>query len=197
MAGAADGTGRIVRSSVFACGAISLSCGAHLLGGGSAPSPYVVGVCWALVLAGSFLLAGRQRGPVAIATALVATQVLIHQTFAAPAATQACGTGGAVPHPLVGHGFGSCADLTGPVTTSAAMVVWHGVATLLLAGLLAFGERALWRLVELTFPARPQPGRPVLAARVSRWSVSEPVVLTPCPDVGGVGRRGPPGFTRS
>jgi hypothetical protein len=197
VAGLAEGTGRIVRSSVFACGAIILSCGAHVLGGGSAPSPSVVGVCWALVVAGSFLLAGRRRGPVAIATALVTTQVLIHQALTAPAANQACGAGGAVRHPLAGHDLGSCADLTGPVTTSAAMVVWHGVATLLLAGLLAFGERALWRLVELTFPARPQPGRPVPATRVSRWSVSEPVVLAPCPDVGGVGRRGPPGFTRS
>jgi hypothetical protein len=139
---------------------VTLAAVAHWLGNGSGVRPPVVLGGGAVVLAATFVLAGRERSPLLIGGFLVTAQVFLHELFAVSA----------MPGPALGHlmhGRGLSAGL--------GMIIAHLTATLMTAWWLARGEAALWTvlrgvvaLLDRRLPRllAPAPG-PVAPARSS------------------------------
>lgn len=208
MAWLTEGVGRLSRAGAFALAALCLSLGAHAAGGGAAPpAPALLAILVVMTFA-SVLFAGRKRGPLAIGLALASSQWLLHHGFALFAHPAGCMprlAGGGIGH-HAGH-YAAAAICTGTLPPAPAahagsamsmsmslpMAAAHAAATALLAGLLAFGERLLWRLAAWllrrvpNLPVRPLPARPAAPCPVP--SVVRPLLLT----VSGLGCRGPTG----
>ncbi|MCG5217383.1 MFS transporter [Streptosporangium sp. KLBMP 9127] len=164
---------------------MSLAALGHNLAGGTGPEPWAVTAGGTAVMLLATALAGRERSAAAIATGLVATQLVLHELFAFD---DPSGISLAL-HGHAGAGLGE----------SAGMLVAHLTATLITAWWLARGEAALWSLLRrlgaaatrrldallrATAPATPRPGirrtrspRGLPAALLIRHSVT---------------RRGPP-----
>jgi hypothetical protein len=160
------------RATVLAAVAMLLAVTAHLVGGGALPSlPWLVVLTVPLVW-GGVALTVRPLGPVALASALGAAQLGLHEALmvlSAPAcAASSAGAPGmsGMAGMHAGHGAlaASCAMSTmhGPAAAAlpaSAMLVAHIVATVCTALLLARGEQALSTLLALLG---------VLAAQVRR-----------------------------
>ncbi|MEV0235498.1 hypothetical protein [Nonomuraea sp. NPDC050786] len=169
---------RLARAVVFAtvCGAVSA--GGHALAGGG-PVPfevYLAGVLAALGLA--YLIDGRERGPAAVLTAAIGTQMVLHQLFErlAPAAGAGAGHGHPAPGMALVH------------LTVAALTAWW----------LHRGERALWLMIRLY--AGPPPLIRLLAAAPAEFATplwrpvtSDLPVRSDRTVSGAIHRRGPPG----
>ncbi|WP_069387119.1 hypothetical protein [Cellulosimicrobium cellulans] len=181
---------RLARAALVATLVLALSAGAHAVAGGHLPDPLVLVALGAFTLAGT-MVAARGRFTVPRLVALlggaqlalhVALDTLGHGSAACAAGASAaahtahgvalaCATSSPVPD---GAGSGAWEGLTPaglePVGAAAAapgawMVAAHAVATLVLAVVLAHGERALERLLAWLTPRPATPARVVLPVR--------------------------------
>lgn len=162
---------RRARSVAFTVSAVGLTAGAHVTAGGGPPDVPQLLLLVALVEAVSATFAGRPRGPVSTAAALLTAQVVLH--FALAFATPAH-----VAH--LGH------------TPSLPMLVAHGLAAVVLAALLSHGERLIARVARVLLPVAVR--RPFRAVPVSRLLVVAPrdVPLRLGPSLHDISGRGPP-----
>jgi hypothetical protein len=161
-----------VRSAAFAAGAVGLSLGAHVTGGGEVPDVLALLLLGVLVEAASSTFARRPRGAIATAGALLAAQVVLHGAFviAAPA--------------HVAHGN----HLPSP-----SMLVAHTVAALVLGVLLARGERLITRVARVLVPvAVLRPFRPLPVRRLVIAAAGDVPRLRPAVTLHDLSRRGPP-----
>ena len=198
----ARGSARVVRSSLFGGSAVLMALTAHVVGGGAAPSWGLVAV---LVLAASVVtngLAGRRRGHPSVMSALLLSQVLLHQAFSVLAGGMTCSVApmAGMHHPMpagLTHRPGMVAACTpagaGMHAMAPRMLIGHALAAMLLAVLLSHGERAVWWVLTWFLPPVPTRAVPPLGP-----ASSGPVALVSSirpprgPLSGGVGRRGPP-----
>ncbi|HRC41818.1 MAG TPA: hypothetical protein PLK69_09895 [Tetrasphaera sp.] len=198
------GFGRAVRAGAVSASALTLAAVAHSQGGMPLSAPGLGLAAVAITPLTWAVSAGRMRTPALVAT-LAAGQLLAHLALVAGhgvAATRTAGTHPA-PGPLpigqaaaVAEHSESVPALSAhtvvehTVSGSAAVPGWkmlagHALATLLMAALLARGERLLWRITHWLF-ALPEAARlPVAAAgavvaavpppaRDVRWPAGDP-----------------------
>ncbi|KAB8189741.1 MFS transporter [Nonomuraea phyllanthi] len=182
---------RLARTAAFTAVCVTLAALAHVVGGGSAPTPQATGLGLAGVSALGLALCGRERSPAAINVVLMGAQLGLHELFAGE------GAGYFTLHGLFSSP-GAAAVHThaqGGLAVSSGMLLTHMTATLITGLWLARGEAALWSLLRLI-------GRrlvPALPAAVSMPAVlvAAPVVMARVvpvqPDFRHrVARRGPP-----
>jgi hypothetical protein len=204
---AAPGSGavRIARGLVCASTGLLLGDAAHVLGAGHPPSPLAITVSFAVLALVGVALAESRRGFGFIAAVLGGGQIFLHLTFSCATAPAIVVTGpghAVLVAPGGAHRMPAAAPveaLTGGAAASwsPAMTLAHIVATLTAAALMAYGERAVWRLAGLVLPslwvfrrpvpplaAVPRPG-PEPVAVVRRYGA---LLARSRP------RRGPPGF---
>jgi hypothetical protein len=189
----------MLRAVALGLVAFTLGLAGHLAGGGAAPAALpsaglAVGAMWV-----SIFLTGRRLGVLSLGAVLGGSQLVLHQGFTALAPSTGCAVLAGPDHHHVAAGLVSCADhglQTGGhwPFSSALMVAAHVVATMLLAAVLAGGERALWFLAGLVGPARMP--RPLAQLPERRGDVAVAGggvrLLSSLDAIGGVGRRGPP-----
>lgn len=178
-----------------------LSLLAHVAAGGSAPTPVSLAVVGVGLTLASLVLTARRLRMADLVLALGAAQLGLHEAFMwlDPART-ACQTAVLVHAHHGAHHLLACGamrmDPHSAAISPALMTVAHAVAAVLLAVLLAHGERALWFLAQYLRDLRPRlvatpgvtaPG-PLRRPTLHLAFRSNPSGLTS----GGLGRRGPP-----
>jgi hypothetical protein len=197
---------RGLRAASLGVAGFVLALVAHVAAGGASPAPAVL-----LLLAGftglaALLLTGVRLSPGRVATSLAAMQAVLHGAFMRLSVPAAC------PMPVMnppaggqagmGHGGQPVLECAtgmahpgmgqGSVFATTAMLGAHLGATVLMAALLAYGEKVLWLAAGWVRPPRWLPaGLPELPA-VRVFSYGAPRVLRVRFARGGVGRRGPP-----
>jgi hypothetical protein len=164
---------RRIRGGFFAAVSAELAALGHLIGGGEFPHPSTVLAAGALVGLGAAGLARQQRGFWAILGPLAASQLLFHALFS-----------------LTGHG--------GELQLGR-MVVFHLIAAVGSAAVLAGGERALFRCAQILRRTvlRLAP-LPTLVAAGIHWAAGPTDQLRPLllRVARAHGRRGPPVLLR-
>jgi len=212
MSSPARGLLRGLRAASLGVAGFVLALVAHVAAGGASPEPGVL-----LLLAGctgliTWLLTGVRVSPVRVVVSLAAMQVVLHEALMRLSVAAPClmpvmepAAGG---NAGMGHGGQpvlECATSMAPhpgmgprsIFATTTMLGAHLVATMVMAALLAYGERALWFLAGLVRPprslsaVRPQP------PKIRMFPYGEPRVARACFASGGVGRRGPPPGTAS
>lgn len=123
---------RILRGASLALACTLIAVGGHVLGGGDAPPVGALLAVAALGGAAFVVLADRQRTYGQIFAAAAASQLAFHGAFSLSA--------GAYGHPL----HEPIASLLDP-----SMLTGHLLAAAAAAGLVAYGERAIWAIHEL------------------------------------------------
>ncbi|MFC4120357.1 MFS transporter [Nonomuraea zeae] len=168
---------RLARTAAFAAVCVTLAAFAHVLGGGSAPAPWIAGLGLAGVAGLGLALCGRERSTPTINLVLVGAQLGLHELFAGDGGTYVS------VHGHGGQGLG----------VSAGMLLTHLTATLITGLWLARGEAALWSLLR-------RAGRRLMLLRPVAAPAAPPIVpivrtrVVPLqPDFRhSVARRGPP-----
>ena len=171
---------RFPRALAVTTAMIALAAGAHVMAGGSLPQPVIFLGLVALVLAPVMILARFKVAAPAMAALLVASQLILHEAFAALSVPA-----GAL-HTAVGHLHGSGPVLPAIALTpdhavpSTLMLVLHAAATLATALVLARGEAAVWALAAwlrplvriltpVVIPDWPLHPAPPAVVVLSRW----------------------------
>ena len=199
---------RLLRTSVVGATILGLAASAHLLGGGTLPAPPIMAAILALHLLCSSIATHFRLTPATMVALLASSQLILHasfETFSNAAASSAAATAN---HHLVSAEanasalMGSVATVSTPGMESIShlshmsgwMGVAHVVATLAAAGLLAYGENALWSLANWLRPLY----RRAAVVLVQRGPTARPTIVArrlPCmpwrnqrPNT----RRGPP-----
>ncbi|GLY27286.1 hypothetical protein [Kineosporia sp. NBRC 101731] len=192
-----EGKLRVLRAGAFSACAVSLAAVAHLLAGGTAPSPILLAGLGLLLAPVAVLSAGKLHRPAAVGTAMVAVQTALHWLFGQFGPAADCAQMSShLSHPGMAHP-GSLVCQDNPAMTMAGssplMVLAHLSAAALLGLLLSKGETALWRMLSWIFPKLPARFRPLpVRARLRRTASRRTAPLRPEPLTGAVGRRGPP-----
>lgn len=196
------GTWRVARAAAFTTVALALSCAAHVLGGGAPPRLLQVLVLAVGTGGVALLLTGRRCGTLTIGLALAADQAVIHLALMGSSVPTSCGAaagGDGMAHQAMAHAMTCSAGATpwvGAAMTmpspSAAMLLWHVLATAVIAAGLAYGERALWQLAEWIYPSHPRRVSPVLPMVVKSWLQSRLPSGSSQVCLGSVSPRGPP-----
>lgn len=167
---------------------MSLSIGAHLVGGGAPPSPGAAALIIAALLWSGLILTQWRLGRTALAISLGLSQVLLHSVLTVSEGPASCAAVG--DHHNIALACAGGAPM--PHETPVAMFAAHALAALLLALILARGEDALWFVAGLLCPSLPtSPTLRVLAPLTlapSQGGERTPAITV----LGGVGRRGPP-----
>ncbi|GAA1934777.1 hypothetical protein GCM10009775_28320 [Microbacterium aoyamense] len=178
---------RALRGTAAAAVAAWTAAVSHTLGGGAAPSPWLVLVVILLAAPVAVLLAGRSLGLVRLSLTVVLAQLLLHVTFALTAGLDP--TSGGHVHGAVLPSGGAIGVTLDPVMVSAHLLA--AIATILV---IARGEwmlRAISRGIHrlLRFAAiivrSPLPAPPLRAGR-------QTVALLARAAASVVSRRGPP-----
>jgi len=182
---------RASRAALATLLVLGLAASAHTLGGGAPPGT-LAGVVLALLVGPiAWWCTRRELGVLGLTGLLAGAQVLVHAGLSAmaPAAgtASAAHVHAALPAGLAGGpGTAAAQPSHGPGTT---MLLWHVVATVVTALLLARAEDVLWRVVRLLLP-------PVAASRslpaTARAVVAPVVVLRSGRSLRPVGGRAPP-----
>ncbi|WP_309049664.1 hypothetical protein [Streptomyces sp.] len=200
---------RALRAALFAVVCVALSAVGHSSMSAHPLPPLALLAAFAVTTGAAWAAAGRRRGPVTIAGALLVLQGALHLTFSAagghapaPAATPAAHAGHALGH---GHGAHTTMDMAHTVPGAApgpgaGMLAAHLLAALLCGLWLARGEAALFTLARAALayaftPLRlplalvPVPDAPRGPVRRTRRDAPEPhsVLLAHA-----LSRRGPP-----
>ena len=123
------GTARLGRSTVFGGSSVCLAYAAHVAAGGFHPPWVVVAVAVGLLVRVSYGLAGTERGPLALAVGLGASQLALHVAFAVATISPAAHVGGHHHAALLPAG---------------AMTLTHAVAAAVTALLLRGAEHRTW-----------------------------------------------------
>jgi hypothetical protein len=203
---------RGLRAGSLGVAGFVLALTAHVVAGGAAPAPVVLTLAAGLIALAALLVTAVRLSLLQIGVSLAAMQVVLHEGFmwlAAPSdctmtALTAVTTGSATKAAQIGQDGQPAMVCAAGMTPAgmgqasafgaAAMLVAHVAATAVMVVLLAHGERVLWFLVRLVFPASClRVHLPQLPAVKSSSSTAAPVVRARVRLAsGGVGRRGPP-----
>ncbi|WP_338681045.1 hypothetical protein QD712_00380 [Streptomyces acidiscabies] len=173
---------RTGRAAMFAAVCVVLAALGHVLMAGAGLPAWTLAVAFAAVWGAGWALAGRERAVPAVVGGVVAVQALLHQGFSA---VQRTGSGAAdmagmpgmngmtgmhtdmgMPHGGMSHADGHDgmgAPLTDASTASYGMLLAHLVAALLCGLWLAYGERAVFRVLRAVGTRLAAPLRLVLA----------------------------------
>ncbi|GAA2733566.1 hypothetical protein GCM10009867_11780 [Pedococcus aerophilus] len=201
MVAAGTGTLRLARALGLALAAYGLSLGAHLVGGGNAPSATGAAALLFATWWVGVLVTHRRLGRTALVAALGVSQLVLHQAFSYASTAGSCVT---VVHAHADHltngastvcaeaGAAGMAAMPHHGLAGAGMVVAHAGAAVLLALLLARGEAAVWFLAGLVWPTPPAPVRLPTALRPATVLGALLAPTAPVVVPGDVGRRGPP-----
>lgn len=217
MTSPAAGALRLVRALAVALVVVALAAGGHVLAGGAAPSPLLLGAGGVAVLLAATVLAGRRLSGTRIVALLGLGQAGLHTLLAlspAPACAEAVHAAASGPAGHAVHAVhavqgiadaapaaaGLCATAGGHahagdalLAGGTAMLAAHVAATALTAVLLLHGERALWLLWGWLLPAArvvraaPLPVFPRLPRPEAALRVAPRPVL-----LDAASRRGPP-----
>ncbi|MFI8519795.1 hypothetical protein ACIGEZ_18445 [Streptomyces sp. NPDC085481] len=156
---------RGVRAALFAAVCVLLAATGHVLMSGQGVPARTVLPAFVVTMAAAWTLAGRERGLPAVTTMSVLVQSALHTVFSwsppatvpAPAAGAAMTTGDVhaahthMSHAAMGHGdMTAVADMTATadVSSSFGMLSAHLLAALLSGLWMAYGERAVFRLLR-------------------------------------------------
>ncbi|MFJ8006226.1 hypothetical protein [Streptomyces fagopyri] len=195
----AGGWCRTLRAGVFAAACALLAALGHVMMSGTTVPWWTMAAGTAATGTAGWFLAGRERGRTLIVTVVVAAQMLLHETFSfgqglTAGTTPAPGTVSSDMTGMAGMGMGSsdAMDMSGMAhmahgsggmahahsmagVSSAGMLAAHLIAALLCGLWLAYGERAVFRVLRaaaarLAAPLRmllalPVPARPPLRRR--------------------------------
>lgn len=150
-----------LRSVVLVSLILSVSSASHLLAAGHLPAPGVMLLVGVLLLAPATLLARRSLSFRPALLAMGAGQILLHHLFALTAAPAVCRSSSAMPdHHAAFELTCSAAGRDGMADTAegSAMVILHGIATVVLAVAVARSDQALtllraWLRPFLAIPA--------------------------------------------
>ncbi|MET9542247.1 hypothetical protein ABZY16_32900 [Streptomyces sp. NPDC006553] len=185
---------RGVRAAMFAAVCVLLAATGHILMSGQGVPAWTLSLAFAATVAVAWVLAGRERGLLAVTAATVGVQSALHtafswsQTTAMPTTTAP--TAAPVPMPMndvhaahahmahaaMGHGdvTASVGMMSGPpaghdmtdMSSSLGMLSAHLLAALLSGLWMAFGEQAAFRLLLAASLRLFRPLRPLLASFV-------------------------------
>ncbi len=177
----------MARVLAFSIAATVLASTAHYLGHGQFPSvPIMLALAPTTGCIG-LVLSRTTRGPWSIGLGLTFGQALVHLLLSNSSS------------PCLGHSGHAAHELATSVTACTShtaapggrMLLWHGLATMATAAILAFGEKTLARLGSFFKPSLPQrPGNFCLA--INACGYTEPPQERPRVAAGGCCRRGPP-----
>ncbi|WP_353707141.1 hypothetical protein ABRQ22_13860 [Cellulosimicrobium sp. ES-005] len=178
---------RVARAALVATLVLALTALAHRVAGGTLPDPLVLAALAAFTLAGTTAAARLRFTPTRLVVLLGGAQVALHQALVVLAPVGSCvpvgvtsGHGGHVapvrdvvcaapvgaPVPAAGGvGLVHPEHLTTSGTAGLWMVVAHAVATVVLALVLARGERALERFLAWVTPRGALPARVLVVPR--------------------------------
>lgn len=152
---------RVSRAFVFAVVALALAAGAHVIGGGNAPGPLVLGLLAIPIVWGSLFLTMARRRRATVVGALALAQVVLHEGFRVLSGSMVgadafVGPAGRMSGPgMTGHGAAmsdpallvpSSESMGAMAAPSLSMIGAHLVATVLTGAVLAHGEDLLWSL---------------------------------------------------
>lgn len=211
---------RLLRTTLVGTTVLGLAAGAHLLAGGTLPVPAIMAAILALHLLCASVATKFRLTPPAMAALLASSQIVLHQCFEtlSHGALVAAGTGSAAAEAMshqsmsaeahasamlaqatpglahLGSAHPGLAQLGHPGDMSGWMWAAHAAATLAAAGLLAYGENALWSLANWLRPlyrcAAVVLVLPVKAARPG--VIPRPLPRLPWRNLPPDTRRGPP-----
>ncbi|MEU8790941.1 hypothetical protein [Streptomyces sp. NPDC048643] len=180
---------RTLRAGVFAAACVVLAALGHAMMSGSAVPGWTMAAGAVATAGAGWFLAGRERGRALIVTAVVATQAALHETFAlgqsmstttsgpalAPADGVAMDMGsmdmtrmdmGSMGRTAHGTGGPPHAHMLGMGGSALGMLAAHLLAALLCGLWLAYGERAVFRLLRAAAARLAAPLRMLLALPV-------------------------------
>ncbi|MGW6784610.1 hypothetical protein [Streptomyces sp. NPDC054987] len=209
---------RATRAAMFAAVCSALGAVGHAyMSGADIPASGLMGA-FAVTFGLAWLAAGRRRGPVGIAVAVLAVQGVLHLVFSGSQAAESAAGPAATHHHHLSAADAGMADAVAGGAAGTAGMAGHGgagmIAAHVLAGLfcaawLARGETAVFRLARVLGAAALHAARPLsraldlVRARVAAAD-APPAFHTPSPDrrprrlrgavhAHAVVRRGPPG----
>lgn len=172
---------RVARAALVATLVLALTALAHRVAGGALPDPLVLAALAAFTLAGTTAAARLRFTPARLVVLLGGAQLALHQalTVLTPGSCHAVGGGaGHLAHLAASSGAVVCAvpSVDGAASplhpehlaaSGAWMVAAHAAATVVLALVLAHGERALERFLTWVTPrgALPLPARATVLGR--------------------------------
>ncbi|MEU9302024.1 hypothetical protein [Streptomyces sp. NPDC048269] len=163
---------RAARAAMFAAVCVLLTATGHILMSGRAVPWWALSAAFAATAASAWALAGRERGPLAVTGAAVAVQAALHGGFslaqslvrpslppvtAVPPVAAVPETAAHVHHAAHGMAHTLSAPTSGPVPDAghgaaamspAGMLTAHLLAAVLCGLWLAYGERAVFRVVR-------------------------------------------------
>lgn len=144
---------RTARAAMFAAVCVVLAALGHVLMSGHDVPSWTLAAGLAATGAAGWCLAGRERGLPLVVAVVVAAQTALHQAFSLAHPT--------TPPPMGGahHHGGS----TGDDSPSSGMLAAHLLAALLCGLWLAYGERAVFRLLRVLAQRLAAPLRLLLA----------------------------------
>ncbi|MBO0839479.1 MAG: hypothetical protein J2O49_01475, partial [Sciscionella sp.] len=185
---------RVLRGTLLAGCSSALAIAAHAIGGGGLPDAGVTALLTVLIAAGGIALADRQRGTVAILTALGVSQLGMHEMLGVLADPGMANAGMAhmstMPAPSASY-----ASMIHPSTIHpTVMLAGHALAVLITAWLLAGAESAIFGLAGALCGLLPR-RLPPLAITESHSVLPPPTRGNPPPVAPmrcAVSRRGPP-----
>lgn len=191
----------LARAAAWTCAAFGLSVGAHIIGGGTPPSPGVAAGLVAALLWVGLMLTRRRLGPLPLIATLGLTQFLLHAGLTMTERPTACSPSATGTGPHAGHDLtlaceasasGAASALTHAEHSTLTMSIGHVLAAVVLGLVLAKGEDAVWFITGLLRPVLPAtPTLPsLLPLTFTPSQGGEPT--PPTAVLGGVGRRGPP-----
>lgn len=204
---------RLLRTVVVGSTILGLAAGAHLLAGGTLPAAPVMAAIVALHLLCSTVATKFRLTPAVMVALLASSQTVLHQAFSLLSHGAHAGASSLPGHDMAAHHSMSAPDIAalmlaqsssgmdfgadsgghaGPM--SASMLAAHIGATLLTAGLLAYGEHALWALANWLRPLyRCAAVVPVLPATQAQPAIfPRPLPRLPWRNLRPDTRRGPP-----
>ncbi|MDO5754398.1 hypothetical protein [Arthrobacter sp.] len=202
---------RLLRTILVGATILGLASGAHLLGGGALPAPAIMAAILALHILCSSIATKFRLTPAVMVALLASSQLVLHQGFEtlshgiAPIA--APGTEALDQHVMSAEAHASAvmsaASMAGApgmavlghaAHMSGWMLVAHIAATLVAAGLLAYGENALWSLAGWLRPLYERAAAVLLPPTHSPRPgiISHPLPCIPWRNQRPDTRRGPP-----
>jgi len=178
---------------------------AHLGAGGAAPEPVVLLTLAGLIALSAVLITGVRLTPLHVATSLAAMQVFLHEAFMRLGVPVGCSMSGMTSPTLrpMSHGGRPALECAAGIAqvelgqqspfSSSAMLCAHVAATVVMAAMLAYGEKVLWFLAGWVRPLRTVRMRLSELPAVPTMTSGPPRILSVQLASGGIGRRGPPG----
>lgn len=143
--GPSRGVLRFLRAGAVSSTVLGLAAGAHVVGGGTMPSTFLLSGIVVVLFSVSLLLAGRRFSVPVLAAVLGVGQFALHAAFGLCSGTTPEFSGTGHHQQVVALSAGSGVSSPGSVS-SVSMTVAHVLASIVALVLLVHGEALLWRL---------------------------------------------------